>query len=158
MRNAPSRWRGRRKRPLDLPTGVSSDRVNDPARAQHLGDSITFACLLLFLFVIYNLNLRKIGWDDTYPTRFLPFSLLLDHSVYLDQWIQPRLARPLGVHGIYFAARSHGHWVSAYPIITPGMSRRPSSTRIAHRSRHSTQCERREGYKEPLRRIQVTVC
>jgi len=80
---------------------------------------ITFGCLLLLLFVIYNLNLRTIGWDDSYPTRFLPFSLLLDHSLYLDHWIQPRLARPLGVHGIYFAARSHGHWVSVYPIITP---------------------------------------
>src|SRR6516164_9777315 len=119
MRSAPSRWQGRRKRSLDLPTGASSGRVNDPARAQHLGDSIAFGCLLLLLFVLYNLNLRTIGWDDTYPTRFLPFSLLLDHSLYLDQWVQPRLARPLGVHGIYFAARSHGHWVSTYPIITP---------------------------------------
>jgi hypothetical protein len=71
------------------------------------------------LFVLYNLNLRTIGWDDSYPTRFLPFSLLLDHSLYLDQWIQPRLARPLGPNGLYFVARSHGHWMSSYPIIMP---------------------------------------
>jgi hypothetical protein len=73
---------------------------------------------LLLLFVIYNLNLRTIGWDDSYPARFLPFSLLLDHSLYLDEWIQHRLERPL-LHQMYFAARSHGHWISGYPIITP---------------------------------------
>jgi hypothetical protein len=78
-----------------------------------------FAFLLLLLLVIYNSNFRTTGWDDTFPARFLPFSLLLDHSLYLDQWIQPRLARPQGYHGAYFAAKSHGHWMSIYPIITP---------------------------------------
>jgi hypothetical protein len=122
MRSTPSKWRGRRERLLGLPTTASSDRVSNPRNppvAERRRDSITFGCLLLLLFVIYNLNLRNIGWDDTYPTRFLPFSLLLDHSVYLDQWIEPRLSRPLGPHGMYFAARSHRHWVSGYPIILP---------------------------------------
>jgi hypothetical protein len=122
MRRAPSRWRGRRKRSLELPSTASSDCVSNPGNlpsTERRRDSVTFGCLLLLLFVIYNLNLRNIGWDDTYPTRFLPFSLLLDHSVYLDRWIQPRLARPLGPNGMYFAARSHGHWISAYPIIVP---------------------------------------
>ncbi len=121
MRSAPSRWQGRRKRSLELPTTASSDCVSNPGSlpgAERRRDSIIFGCLLLFLFVIYNLNLRTIGWDDSYPARFLPFSLLLDHNVYLDPWIQHRLERPL-LHGMYFAARSHGHWISAYPIITP---------------------------------------
>jgi len=122
MRSAASRWRGRRKRLLGLPTTESSDRSSHPRNlpgGERRRDAITFGCLLLFLFIVYNLNLRTIGWDDTYATRFLPFSLLLDHSVYLDQWIEPRLARPLGPHGMYFAARSHGHWLSVYPIIMP---------------------------------------
>ena len=122
MRGAPSRWRGRRKRSLELSTGASSDPVDNPRNlpgAQRRRDSITFGCLLFVFFVIYNLNLRTIGWDDTYPTRFLPFSLLIDHSLYLDEWIQRRLASPLGPNGLYFAARSHGHWMSSYPIITP---------------------------------------
>src|SRR6516165_9920820 len=122
MRSAASRWRGRRKRLLGLPTTESSDRSSHPRNlpgGERRRDAITFGCLLLFLFIVYNLNLRTIGWDDTYPTRFLPFSLLLDHSVYLDQWIEPRLARPLGPNGMYFAARSHGHWISVYPIIMP---------------------------------------
>ena len=91
----------------------------DLPATQRRRDSITFTCLLLLLFVIYNLNLRTIGWDDSYPTRFLPFSILLDHSLYLDRWIEPRLAGRLGPHGLYFAARSHGHWMSSYPIIMP---------------------------------------
>jgi hypothetical protein len=78
-----------------------------------------FALLLFLLLVIYNSNFRTTGWNDTFPARFLPFSLLLDHSLYLDQWIRPGLAGPQGVHGAYFAAKSHGHLISAYPIITP---------------------------------------
>jgi hypothetical protein len=77
-----------------------------------------FGLLLLLLFVIYNSNFRPIRTDDSFPARLLPFSLLLDHSLYLDQWIQPRLAKPLGVNGLYFAAKSHGHLISAYPIIS----------------------------------------
>jgi hypothetical protein len=122
MPSPPSRWPGRRKRPLGRPTTASLDHVSDTQnlpRAQGRSDSIIFGCLLLLLFVTYNLNFRTIRWDDTYPTRFLPFSLLLDHSLYLDQWIQPLLSRHLGVHGMYFAARSRGHWMSSYPIITP---------------------------------------
>jgi hypothetical protein len=75
--------------------------------------------LLLLLLVIYNSNFRTIRWDDTLPARFLPFSLLLDHSLYLDQWVKPRLGRPLGPSGLYFAVQSNGHWMSSYPIITP---------------------------------------
>ena len=99
MRGAPSRWRGRRKRSLELSTGASSDPVDNPRNlpsAQRRRDSITFGCLLFVLFVIYNANFRTIGWDDTYPTRFMPFSLLIDHSLYLDEWIQRPSGKPFG--------------------------------------------------------------
>jgi hypothetical protein len=75
--------------------------------------------LLLLLFLIYNSNFRTIGWDDSFPARFLPFSLLLDHTFYLDRWIEPRLGRPIGVDGFYFVHKFHGHWISGYPMITP---------------------------------------
>jgi hypothetical protein len=75
--------------------------------------------LLLLLLVIYNSNFRTIRTDDSFPARFLPFSILLNHNLYLDQWMQRRLAQPLGPYGAYFAAQSHGHWMSRYPIITP---------------------------------------
>jgi hypothetical protein len=80
---------------------------------------IYFGFLLLLLFVIYNSNFRTIRWDDTVPARMLPFSLLLDHSLYLDQWVQPSLRGPAKEHVPYFTAKFHGHWISAYPIITP---------------------------------------
>jgi hypothetical protein len=75
--------------------------------------------LLLLLLVIYNSNFRTIQTDDSFAARFLPFSLLLNHNLYLDQWMQLRLAQPLGPDGAYFAHKSHGHWMSTYPIITP---------------------------------------
>jgi hypothetical protein len=77
-----------------------------------------FGFLLLLLFVIYNSNFRTISTFDTFPARLLPFSLLLDHSLYLDQWIEPYHARSPG-EDFYFVVNSHGHWMSMYPIITP---------------------------------------
>jgi len=75
--------------------------------------------LLLLLLVIYNSNFRTNGSQDNFPARFLPFSLLLDHNLYLDPWIRRDITGPLGTSGYYFAAKSHGHWISVYPIITP---------------------------------------
>jgi hypothetical protein len=75
--------------------------------------------LLLLLLVIYNSNFRSIGWDDSFPARYLPFSILLNHNLYLDPWMQRRLTQPLGPDGTYFVQESHGHWMSEYPIITP---------------------------------------
>jgi hypothetical protein len=75
--------------------------------------------LLLLLLVVYNSNFRTIHTDDSFPARYLPFSLLLNHNLYLDQWVQPRLAQPLGPGGAYFVHESHGHWMSGYPIMTP---------------------------------------
>ncbi len=112
-----------RKRALRRQTAASSDRLSGrtpsfpSARARR--DLIFFGFLLLLLLVIYNSNLQAVHSSDTFPARFLPFSLLLNHNLYLDQWMERVLAEPMGVHGAYFAARSHGHWMSAYPIITP---------------------------------------
>ena len=111
------------KRALRRPTAAISDRpgVRTPSlpSARPRRDWIFAGFLLLFLLVIYNSNFRTICWDDTFPARFLPFSLLLDHSLYLDQWVEPRLSMPLGVDGLYFVRKSHGHWMSSYPIVTP---------------------------------------
>jgi hypothetical protein len=78
-----------------------------------------FAFLLLLLFVIYNSNFRTISTFDALPARLLPFTLLLDHSFYLDKWIQPHLAELQGPRESWFTAKSRDHWMSAYPIITP---------------------------------------
>ena len=70
------------------------------------------------LFLLYNSNLHKLATDDTLPARLLPFSLLLDGSLYLDGWVQPYLEGRL-LSGPYFVTESRGHWMSSYPILTP---------------------------------------
>ena len=79
--------------------------------------SALLVCLLLL--IIYNSNLRAIRHDDTVPARLLPFSMLLDGSLYLDKWVEPYLPGARGPYGIYFVTKSHGHWMSVYPIVAP---------------------------------------
>ena len=73
--------------------------------------------LCLLLFVLYNLNFRLVRIDDSVPSRLLPFSLLLNHSFYLDGWVDPYLAAAHGPYGTYFLQKSQGHWMSTYPVI-----------------------------------------
>ncbi len=79
--------------------------------------SVLLVCFLLL--IVYNSNLRTIRHDDSVPARLLPFSMLLDSSFYLDKWVEPYLPRARGPYGTYFVTKSHGHWMSVYPIITP---------------------------------------
>jgi hypothetical protein len=88
-------------------------------KAQHSGSTLRDAFfLLLLLFAVYNANLRLIHIEDSIPNRLLPFSLLLDRSFYLDEWVKPYLPRAHGPYGIYFVQNVKGHWLSAYPVIT----------------------------------------
>ena len=112
-----------RKRAGREPSAASSDRLSGRTpslpSARSRRDLIFAGFLLLLLLVIYNSNFRTIHTDDSFPARFLPFSLLLNHNLNLDPWMEPRLEQPLGPNGTYFAQESHGHWMSGYPIITP---------------------------------------
>ena len=71
-----------------------------------------------FLLLLYNSSLHKLSTGDTIPSRLLPFSLLVDGSFYLDNWVEPYLERRL-LAGPYFVTESRGHWMSSYPILTP---------------------------------------
>ena len=78
------------------------------------------ALLVFFLsFLIYNSNFRLIRIDDSVPARLLPFVLIVNHSFNLDGWVDSYLPRARGPYGTYFVTRSHGHWMSTYPILTP---------------------------------------
>lgn len=77
----------------------------------------TAVLLLLFLLVMYNLNFRAIASGDTYPTRLLPFSLLLRGHLYLDEYMA--LKQLEWVHRGAGVIPSRGHWVSRYPIALP---------------------------------------
>ena len=71
-----------------------------------------------FLFLLYNSNLHRLSTGDTIPSRLLPFSLLVDGSFYLDNWVEPYLKQRL-LAGPYFVTESRGHWMSSYPVLTP---------------------------------------
>lgn len=87
-----------------------------PARAPGAASTATLLCLLLL--VIYNANFRLGPSGDTLPARFLPFSLVCDHTLYLDDWVRPYL-RGAYEDGGHFLTAARGHWMSSYPIITP---------------------------------------
>ncbi len=73
----------------------------------------------LLLFLVYNSNLRTIHIDDSVPARLLPFSLLIDHSFYLDRWVGPYLAAAKGPYKAYFVVPWRGHLISFYPVVMP---------------------------------------
>ena len=94
----------------------SGEMVQHPEDSRSRFHDAFLLCLLLF--VLYNLNFRLVRIDDSVPSRLLPFSLLLNHSFYLDGWVDPYLATAHGPYGTYFVQKAQGHWMSTYPVIT----------------------------------------
>lgn len=68
-------------------------------------------------FAVYLTNLRPMGSGDTIPARLLPFSLLREGNLDLDEfaWLRaPEIKKP------YFLQLDRGgHWRSKYPVATP---------------------------------------
>src|ERR1017187_9944781 len=93
----------------------SLERPSGPVKSRPVSPLLIF----LLLFVIYNVNFRCVRFDDTAPSRVLPFCVLVDHSLYLDRWIEPTMAQKGKIGGAYYLSESHGHWMSAYPIVMP---------------------------------------
>lgn len=69
-------------------------------------------CLLILLFIVYNINFRPISSGDTVPASLLPFTILENHNLFLDQF-SDFYEKP------HFFWRIEGHTLSAYPIVTP---------------------------------------
>jgi hypothetical protein len=99
-------------------TASETEKNNAPgSRAGRWKDCVF---LVVLCFVIYNVNFQDIGFGDAWPTRVLPFSLIIDHTFHLDRWLEPYLHHNWGPGGIYFAVKTYdGHWLSAYPILLP---------------------------------------
>jgi hypothetical protein len=74
------------------------------------------AFLFIFIYTIYNLNGRTIGCGDTAPASLLPFSILDNHNLYLDQFF-PYFQNAW--HPPYFVIDVRGHYLSLYPIVLP---------------------------------------
>jgi hypothetical protein len=75
------------------------------------------ACALgVLAFVVYLANLRAMGAADTLPARLLPFSIVREGNINLDEfhWLRANVAKPY-----FLRSDSAGHWHSRYPIVTP---------------------------------------
>jgi hypothetical protein len=91
-----------------------------------LPDIVVAILIGLFCFAVYNANMRAIPAADSYAARYLPFSILRNHTVVLDPIVdtvaQGRQAPPVrGRNGSAFWI-THGlgnHQVSTYPILLP---------------------------------------
>jgi len=91
----------------------------DPPTTIRRRDRVFFWRLLALLLVLYNLNFRTIHINDSLPARYLPFSLLLHRSLYLDPWVKRFVGQQIGPSGMYFVGEFRGHWISSYPILEP---------------------------------------
>ncbi len=74
---------------------------------------IGLVCLL-----VYNANGRAISAGDTYPARYLPFSIWRYHSVLLDP-IAPLTAQGRGGRAFWMVPLPSGHVISQYPVVVP---------------------------------------
>jgi len=82
--------------------------------------------LAIVSFVVFNANGRLISAADTYAARYLPFSILRNHSVLLDPIVSPvALGRTPPVAGgedgtAFWIMRGRDqHLVSKYPLVVP---------------------------------------
>ena len=54
---------------------------------------------------------------DSTPAALLPFSLIYNHNLYLDQFV--KYFQVPGQKPLYFWGFARGHWYSAYPVVLP---------------------------------------
>jgi len=91
-----------------------------------LRDAAIALLLAIVSFLVFNANGRLISAADTYAARYLPFSILRNHSVLLDPIVgSVALGRsPPGARGedgtAFWIMRVRGeHLVSKYPLVVP---------------------------------------
>jgi hypothetical protein len=78
--------------------------------------------LAVVAFVVYNANLRSISSADTFPTRYLPISIIKERNFDLDEFAflqdTTHLTPGFEETGIpYYLQYRRGHYVSTYPIM-----------------------------------------
>jgi len=105
------------------PRGVSAPPA--PVSSPRFDAAIALL-LALVSFLVFNANGRLIPAADTYAARYLPFSILHNHSVLLDPIVgvvaQGRTAPPAQGEGgtaFWISRGRDGHLVSKYPLVVP---------------------------------------
>jgi hypothetical protein len=86
------------------------------ASAAHKPAVATAAVLFCVLFAVFLLNFRLVSSGDNIPTRLLPFSLVRERNVDLDEfgWLR----WPAGGRLPYYVHERHGHLYSGTTIVT----------------------------------------
>lgn len=86
-----------------------------------LGNFGLSVCLFVVLFVIYISNLHVVWSGDSFGTRLIPLSILLDGDCYLDSFVPLYVEKGGAAHEAppHQIAFRRGHWVSTYPLVTP---------------------------------------
>ncbi len=74
-------------------------------------------CLFIVLFVLFNANARANASVDTIPASLLPFSVLDNHDLYFDQFVD--YFCHIWAPPISFLTEYGDHYLSIYPIVTP---------------------------------------
>jgi len=72
--------------------------------------------LFLLFFIIYNLNMRTIPPSDSISTSLMPFSILENHNLSLDQFANYFITIKPYPWMVFFVG---GHYYSSYPIVLP---------------------------------------
>ena len=111
-----ARPKARAAPPLKLPLPAHTQPASAPRQAA-TPRRIGAACLLSAVcFIFYLTNLRPVGAWDSIPARLLPFSILRQGNLDLDEftWLRRLDPKP------YFLRRGpNGHWLSCYPVALP---------------------------------------
>lgn len=95
---------------------ILSISVPDPA-GENLLIKYDYLFLLFGVFLIYCCWANPISWNDTIGTETLPYSILENHTVYLDETYQSHTNdRNLRYR---FVNVGGDHYASLFPIVTP---------------------------------------
>ncbi|HEX7409821.1 MAG TPA: hypothetical protein VF515_19505 [Candidatus Binatia bacterium] len=86
-----------------------------PAVAARPRRAVVAALVGAALFLVYISNLRMLSSGDNIPTRLLPFSILREHNLDLDEF--PRVRSEPG-RAFYWVIERNGHLYSGSPVLT----------------------------------------
>ncbi len=110
------------------PGGLGAGAATPQSRAKSfLSDALIALLLAVVSFLVFNANGRLISAVDTYAARYLPFSILRNHSVLLDPVVDPVAAggtvreaagKPAGT-AFWIARGRDNQLVSLYPVVVP---------------------------------------
>ncbi len=75
----------------------------------------THIYIFMLLFIIYNLSFKLFESGDTLPASLLPFSIIGNNNLYLDQFASYFSNWPIP----WMVQERNGHYISTYPIVTP---------------------------------------